>query len=241
MNNEVVHYVKTVIHGADTLYPLAELAWTYVPWLVGEAILHTDAFDEETLNAWRKALFDRFSEMPFSALFAMEHDRDLPGTGFDEKKFQAQKTAVTRAHRHEFSSFNDVFLIEIRGQLDAITGTLADIAVKVLEAKPKAAVPLVNAIHSVFRCDVVGAALPGLRIFAGIAAIKRYRNQPFKKGDLHDSMHARMALPYCDHFLTEKRLGNLLTQPPLEYDRLYDCQIIWREDEVLDAVSRLCS
>ncbi len=223
------------------LCPLAELAWTYVPWLVGEWILQVDAFDEETLNAFRKAVFDRLSQTPFSALFTMEHDRDLPGTGFDEKKFQAQKTAEARAHRHEFSSFNDVFLSEIRGVLDTMMEALADIAVKVLGEKSEAAVPLATAIYALFKCDVVGAALPGLRIFAGIAAIKRYRDQPFRKGDLHDSMHARMALPYCDYFLTERSLGSLLTQPPLEYDKLYDCQVIWREDEVLDAVSRLCS
>ena len=96
-----------------------------------------------------------------------------------------------------------------------------------------------NLVGNLFKYGKVGASLPGIRILAGIHAALRYKRQPLKKGDMHDHMHARIALPYCDFFLTEKNLGNLLTRPPLEYDKLYGCRVLWQDEQILAALEEL--
>lgn len=98
---------------------------------------------------------------------------------------------------------------------------------------------LSNLIYHAFRLGKIRQQLPGLRIMAGIHAATRHKGQKFRRGDRHDHLHARVALPYCDLFLSEKSLGLLLTKKPLEYDELYGCRIAWEPEEAIAEIEHL--
>jgi len=74
---------------------------------------------------------------------------------------------------------------------------------------------------------------------SGIHAATRYQNRAHDKGDLHDQLHASVAVPYCAMFCTDRKLANLLTDSLLNYDKLYNCQILWNDEEVLAALESL--
>jgi hypothetical protein len=145
-----------------------------------------------------------------------------------------------------------VFLIEVAGALDAHKQMLEDTLIYLYESvtgrRPTDAEiqlsatsrpTLTDLIQNLFRLRKADRWLPGIRIIAGIHAAIRYRDQPNRKGDIQDHFHARGALPYCTAFLTEKNLGNLLTRPPLEYDQLFDCRVLWQDDEILSFLRAL--
>jgi hypothetical protein len=76
-------------------------------------------------------------------------------------------------------------------------------------------------------------ALPTLFLRAAIYAATDFKQRRYNDGDTFDHDHAIVALPYCQIFLTERKLGTLLTERPAQLDRDYACRILWDADEVL--------
>ena len=184
--------------------------------------------------------------MPFSSLINAYSGIRPSTCDYDSKETQRAKTQETRRHRHEFKTFEEVFLTEVAGGLDENEQMLEDAIIHLFEAatgkRPTeqevelsrtSHFNLSDLIYSLFASGKAGVNLPGIRILSGIHAAIRYRDQPYKKGDLWDRLHARVALPYCNAFLTEKNLANLLTQTPLMYAVLYGFRIIWQDEDVL--------
>jgi len=249
---ELLRFIRSSTQGGDAVHAAEELAWTWPAWLFGVARPSNTPFDMATERAMAKAFFDAIIRMPFSAVVEAYGGARLESFAYDTEEMQRKRTEETRRHRHEFQTFKDVFLIEVAGGLDVLKEDLEGTMVHLYEATTgntptpeevrasRATRPsLADLIYSAFKHGKVGAALPGIRIISGIHAAMRYRDQPHRKGDMHDHVHARIALPYCDMFLTEKNLGNLLTQPPLEYDKLYQCRVLWDDEKILEALKGL--
>lgn len=187
---------------------------------------------------------DRMSTLGFSEV--MESLGDEKPEGCPET-YETMTTEATK-HRHEFATFQQARLIEIAGYLegaeDQLAGTLTYLA---SERGIHASVPEIaggvestkRLIYNAAKENKLGTYLPGLNIRSGIFAAVRHRRQPFKKGDREDFLHAAAALPYCDYFFTEKKLGSLISSRPLEFDKLYDCIVCWRESDVLRELQTL--
>lgn len=83
-------------------------------------------------------------------------------------------------------------------------------------------------------------ALPSLHVRAGLHALVRWnRTQKFKPNDVYDFAHAAAALGYCDLFLTEGPLKDLLGRGPLRLADTSDCTIVAVPDQALPAVRTL--
>ncbi len=249
---EVMHFIRSAAQASGSVHAAGELAWTWPSLVMGLRKPHSEAFDEPTNTAIQKAFFDKASILSFAALVEGLGGQQPPALPYDTEEFQRTRTEETRRHRHEFRTFKEVFLIEVAGYLDALKDELQETMIHLfvtdtgrspspgeLADARSARLSLADLIYTAFKFDRVGEALPGIRILAGIHAAIRHRDQPHRKGDMQDHMHARIALPYCDIFLTEKNLGNLLTHAPLEYDNLYQCSVLWRDDEIVDALKEL--
>lgn len=205
-------------------------------------------FDGNTEKAIRKAWFDLMGGIQFPVLAETLYPipfeiRGLLSGRYDEQNEQCRK------HAKDFNSFPEVFLIEISGALDVYQDELAEAQRYLFQkhvGQKDIIVPenqlaegtrqLSNLIYHAFRLGKIKGQLPGLRIMAGLHAAIRYKHQKHNKGDRHDHLHARVALPYCNLFLTEKTLGHLLCDRPLEYDKLYGCRVAWDSAQALAAL-----
>ena len=248
---EILHFLVTTRPWNTDVYPVEQFAWTYVGNVFGHLSPICDAFDARTLQAIQKAWFDLMAKVTFPILVESlspipEKFLHTPSDFYDSQNEQCE------AHRGEFHSFKQAFLIELAGGLDVSrdelreaqlylyekhTGQRADdVAREEIEDGVR---KLSNLIYHAFRLGKIRKQLPGLGIMAGIHAAARHKGQKFRRGDRHDHLHARVALPYCDLFLTEKSLGHLLTTKPLEYDALYGCRVAWEPEEAIAEVERL--
>lgn len=248
---EILHFLMATRPWAVDIYPTEQLAWTYVGNIFGHMSPVCNAFDQMTQIAIQKAWFDLMAKMTFPSLVealtpVRDENVDVPQEYYELLNKQSVE------HKNDFRSFKQAFLIEMAGVLDASKDTLQDAQLYLYEKytgnetagvseteSEDCAQKLSNLIYHAFRLGKIEKQLPGLRIMAGIHAATRHKGQKYQRGDHHDHMHARVALPYCDLFLTEKNLGNLLTSKPLQYDALFGCRIVWDAEEAIEAVQHL--
>jgi hypothetical protein len=92
-----------------------------------------------------------------------------------------------------------------------------------------------NLAVSMFADRSLGQLLPGLAIQTELYLLyetNRNSSSPLTTNDWFDSCHAAAALPYCNVFLTERKLAHLLRQE-LKADLQYDCEVIGSIEEAL--------
>lgn len=248
---EILHFLMTTRSWKVEAYPIEQLAWTCIGNVFGHLSPVNEMFDSETNQAMQKEWFDLMSKITFPTLvkaLASMPDRLL----HTEDEFYKRQNEQCEAHKEDFRSFKQIFLIEIGGALDTYRETLRESTLYMYEEQAgnsrqnvskyeseDIVQQLVNLIYQLFRLSKINKQLSGIRIMAGIHAAVRYKRQKYKRGDQHDHSHARVALPYCNLFLTEKNLCHLLTTKPLEYDQLYGCRVVWEPDEAVAAVEEL--
>jgi hypothetical protein len=242
---ELHHFILKNSKGIDAVHPLAQLAWTYPAWIVGQGVPHFPKLDEAANNALQKCAFDLLAVLPFSALVKAGRGGSF-SADFDTDDHYQKLNAGAQAHQHEVTSFDAVFLSEVAGVLDIYDELIPSLWIRLLEKEtgkkaepptPSEAAESVrltrNLVHNAYRLKKLKTDLPFVHILAGLHAAVRYRRQPYKSGDHWDFLHAHQALPYCNAFFTEKGLGNLLCVRPLEYDRAYGCRVLWDDKDVL--------
>jgi hypothetical protein len=188
-----------------------------------------------------KACFDVLSNMRLSDLVRACKENLVPS---DKDLAERENRLLPRNNNAA-----QVFEIEIRRSLYNNWDILYSIAAESTRlhlprtAYEKQTRLLIRQIYDAFLQGKISDELPGIGILAGFRAAKRVKqfNKPFNKGDVHDWDHARYALPYCDIFLTEKNMGTVLTVPDfkLEYDKLYNCKVLWDKDNVLAELQKM--
>ena len=248
---EILHFLTTTRPWPVDVYPCEQMAWTYIGNVFGHMSPVSTAFDADTEKAIQKAWFDLMTAMQFPLLAKsmFPPPSDILRTPLE---FYDKQNEQCRMHENDFSSFPEVFLIELAGGLDVHKNELGAVQLYLDQkhvGQDGVVVPtdniaegtrmLSNLSYHAFRLGKIERQLPGLRIIAGIHAAMRYKRQKHRRGDRHDHLHARVALPYCDLFLTEKSLGHLLCDKPLEYDRLYGCRVAWGPEDALHAIDAL--
>ena len=247
---EFLHFLASTPASSTSVHALDELAWTHTGNVMGTPLPVVQGLDELTLAALQKDIFDLISALPFSVLIDALSPK--AGTGLISSDFYKNQNEESQKHRSGFSSFKQVFLEELAGCLDYYTAMHADGMIywwrKKKGGDPSTVTPkefkeggqqINNLIYLAFQFNRIQKQLPGLRIMAGIHAAIRYKRQKHKPGDIHDHFHARVALPYCNLFLTERSLGSLLTSKPLNYDKLYGCRVAWEPEAALQEIKTL--
>ncbi len=241
---ELTHLASSFIEEKEKLYALEQLVWARVGNILGECIPCNTGYDAKTENALQKTFLDTMSELSFSEItetFASSNTKKP----FDSLQYAKNRTSETNKHKNEFNTFQQVYGIELHGLLDEIKEGIFKVldflcSKKTGKSFQKEDTKLfINYIFEAFRNNKLSTEFPQLHINAGIHAAIRYKNMPFKKGDFYDHFHASSAIPYCDYFFTEKKLANLLTQKPLNFDKAYRCKILYKEDDILEELKKI--
>jgi hypothetical protein len=240
---EILHFLEATRPWPVEIYPLEQLVWTYIGNIFGHAMPESRMLDNAAMNALKKSWFDLMGRMSFPSLIKSFASSSTVIYRTPDEFYEKLNTNC-KLHENDFSSFLDIFLIELTGILDV---EKEDLGISLLnlfkkdtqrptaeESDLSEGIRLFsNMIYHAFRLGKIERQLPGHRIMAGIHAAIRYKGQKHRKGDNHDHLHARAALPYCNIFLTERVLGHLLCDKPLEYDKFFGCQVSWEPEESL--------
>jgi hypothetical protein len=71
------------------------------------------------------------------------------------------------------------------------------------------------------------------------AAMRWDKQRKFKPNDYYDFQHETAALAYCDLFLTEKPLHDMIRRPQLNLEGVNGCRAVWDVSEAVKAVRTL--
>jgi hypothetical protein len=69
-------------------------------------------------------------------------------------------------------------------------------------------------------------AFPSMYIWAGLHTRGKVDSSSYTMNDIYDFDHACAAVPYCEAFLTERRLSTWLRQRPIAVNTHFDCEVI---------------
>ncbi len=248
---ELAHFWYSHIKGKDGVYPLRRLVWMFSGWLIGQPTLQVPALDDSTVNWMRKCIFDRLAAADFSMIVDALSEGDSAGRD-EYSELHDKLNAGAAEHRHEVTSFEAVFLSEVAGILDVMKPRITNLLANTFTAATNAAPPppssrdaqeatrmATNLIYHAYRLRKLTIEFPALHIGAGLHAAARLQDPPYRRGDLWDFRHAHPALAYCSAFFTEKKLGNVLCRPPLNYDTAYGCTVLWNDDAIVEYLRSL--
>lgn len=249
---EMSNFVLSSVIGKDRCHRNVEMAWTYPGYVLGLAHPTDTAFDPATELAIQKVLFEHTKHRTLEETIAvMDSHAQLRVLESDEA-FQARQNTACAQHEHEFKTFQECFVNEVVGSIDLYDDAISHALARAWElhsGQPRSAEierslddvkqRVSNMIAWAFKEGKWSSELPIFHIRCGLHAYKRFKHIPFQKGDQHDFSHARTALPYCNYFLTERRLGQMLCDDLLTMDKAYGCKIMWDPNEIVAVLGKL--
>jgi hypothetical protein len=248
---EINHWLKTERREPLNVVPVEKYVWTYTSNVLGVRIPHIETFSHDANSDLGKYWFDVHSRIPFSKLIdGLPANR--PQCTLITPEFYAWQNDMCSLHNCDFNTFEDAFLLELRGALESNERWIRDAWIPCYERETGNTLPardsavvhdmtsmVCNLIYSAFEHRHITTQMPSFRIPVGILAAIRHKRYMHRWGDIEDHMHASLALPYCDALFTERKLGNLLTRAPLGYDKMYNCVVLWEDSAIVEYLERL--
>lgn len=250
--SEFFHFVVQKSQAAKTVLPLHDLVWTKLAYVLGFVTPVSQSLPADVDLALQKAFVDHMWTISLSDMLRAKASTALPfpcafpdiSTSLNDGK---------SANLDEHKSFKQVFLSEIAGILDVYKPDLGRLMRHLYEDQyghpPEVARGsndderlFANLIYNAFRLNKLTSELPSLRVSAGLHAAHRWdKTRKYKRNDLHDFHHAVAAIPYCDYFLTEHSLRQLVNHNGLGLSRLFPCQTFSSVADSLGTLTRLAA
>jgi hypothetical protein len=174
-------------------------------------------------------------------------DLEFPNRGTIWTDLARRLTEEAAAHQDELLTFQDALAAEAMGAARASREAIAA-ALECL--KQELGIPPEFPLMGPRWVQLVGAALvqsqaartaaPSLYVRAGLYALQRWnKRQKVKPGDVFDFGHAAAALGYCDLFLTEGPLKDMLGRGPLRLEAANACRVVADPEAAIEAIAAL--
>lgn len=223
-------------NGDTDQYPMQELIWTKVAYVLGDTYPSLAQLSPSKELAVQKSFFDFMWDYSLSEMVKTMADDFGPPDPFAE--LSRETNEKNAEHKDELRSFPQTYDIELRGAVEVAGPIAADVihqlaekeAGRELSPTPGERAQSVNAgcnlLYYAFKKPETKLALRTLHIGASLHAAMRWdKERKFKPNDYYDFQHATAALSYCDAFLTERPLHDLVTRPHVSLDSINDCQV----------------
>lgn len=228
VGTEIAHYVHSAKSGAS-LYPLRELAWSKLSYVMGFVHPTKMAFDVATNLAIQKAFFDHmWDNVSLVQMCSHLGEAFVHADPLHFRQTSSNLNEQNQIHAADLKSFRKTYKDELIGVLDLFAGTLAQILAPMLplEAGPLPADGTGERAEVDRQClsFLVGAlgtedgrkAIRSLHIKSLLhAAVRWNKKQALKPNDLFDFDHAAAAIGYCDAFFTDGPLRAMLSRRDL--------------------------
>lgn len=242
---ELAHFIH--LYGTtDRVYPLDQLVWTKPSQVLGYATPSSTGFDGKTELAIQKAFFDHMWAVSFSEIVNRVGD-SMP---LDRRTYDALAERINvgnATHATELRSFQHAYSTEITGVVDVY----AEMAVEIVnEMASKATGTSMlpgseewlayerqwkNLLIAAFRKEPAKNALRTMHTYSCLHAYVRWnKGHQLEANHFYDFRHASVALPYCDAFLTEGQLRDMVTAKHTALDKRYGCRVVSQLDEAVD-------
>ena len=235
---EVIHFIEAPRSQKTEVLAPRELVWTKAAYIIG--FVTPDLYElptEQNIQIqkkfadymWGLKLMDYLNVMGAEKAAARK-------SSFPDISSQLNQGKFNSANEHK--SFKSLFLSEVRGVLDVHEPEFAEIVQDIFErdtgnqldeqtkSKDASGRLVGNLIYNAFRLNRVTDQFPSVRVAAGLHAALRWdRSRKYKANDLFDFRHAEAALPYCDYFLTEHSLRQILKDGNLKFLKFFSCKV----------------
>ncbi|WP_448363496.1 hypothetical protein [Fluviibacter sp.] len=217
--------------GASELIPIGELVWTKLSYVLGEMHPTHTQFDPEDELAIQKAFADYLWEMPlYQTVMRMEEKLSLR---VDWEAIAIQLNSTNLIQRSTLRSYAQTFRIEFEGGLSLFREEIKYLANEISKHGYEVGSKLAH-LSQKKRFETFALSVPTLHINASChTAVRWDQTRKLTGNDLFDFHHAGGALAYCNAFLTEKPLCDMLSQHHLGLIR-YGCQILWSPSAALN-------
>jgi hypothetical protein len=240
---EILHFLRRHTSGLDQIYPLEQMIWTRVGFVVGGF----RPVYEDVPPALGDALAKTFDDHVWmSTLEEMVLDEQGLEVGSDFYVWLKERlNGGMVQHESEIKSYRSAYRAELRGAIDIHWGALSE-ALPYLYQRAGGAQQLTepekvdsgrilgNLIYEALARHEELRDLPTINIQAGIhASIRWDKQRSYSANDWLDILHAAAGMPYCDVFLTERSLASLLRSSHLAYDKRYQTKVYHTLEEAV--------
>lgn len=202
-------------------------------------------FDDAQELIIQKAFFDFMWDIPLAEAMKIIGDSPVPPNIFDAL---AEKLNIAiAAHADELRSFKQAYTAEIIGVVSLYVATARRILEEINESalgeaqnqteaqREARELLLLNLLVQAFKKSNTTKKLPTMHIHASLhAAVRWDKKRRLEGNDLYDFHHAAAALAYCNVFLTEKPLHDMLKYNHIALDKLYGCAVIFSISEAVE-------
>lgn len=246
VGTEIAHYVHSVKPGSS-VYPLRELAWSKLSYVMG--VIHPTkmAFDAATNLAIQKAFFDHmWDNVSLVQMCPHLGEAFVHADPLHFRQTSVNLNEQNQIHAAHLKSFRKTYKDELIGVLDLFAGTLAQILAPMLPPEAgslpsegsaeRAEVNRQCLSFLVGALDTEGGrtAMRSLHIKSLLhAAVRWNKKQALKPNDLFDFDHAAAAVGYCDAFFTDGPLRAMLSRGDLGLKEDFGCFVSSEVDECL--------
>jgi len=217
--------------GVNNLIPLQQLVWTKLPYVLGEIHPYNTPFPPKEELVLQKSFLDHIWN---TSLVEMIRRSNEPPPQFDWNALAARLNLENRAHHSTIRSYSQAFRAEFEGGLSLFR---TDIAILVKELEERGYSDFASNLSHLSlnkRFEIFSQSIPSLHINGTChAAVRWDQKRNLCGNDLFDFHHAEAALGYCDVFLTEKPLTDMLSQKHLGLSK-YKCRTFWSPASALN-------
>ncbi len=233
---EIYQFLYQVMGGRGTLVPMQELVWTKVCHILGPRYPFLAEVDAETMVLLQKNAMDALWQVSLADMIQRIGDEGVEAE--DYRPLTEETNRQRDLYVDEITSYEAAYDIELRGAINAfgdLTGDiLCDIGEKagLGEAPPRGGDRTLllngarNTLYHAFRNRNAAATVRTLHIETALhASLRVDKKRRFKPNDWHDFRHAAAALAYCDIFLTEGPLHELVGRSQLGLLRINGCKV----------------
>lgn len=244
MNAELAQFIRRV-NGYNDLHHIQHLVWTKVSFVFGETFLSFAGIELNGEFSVQKPFYDYLAQTPCTKI--MESiggpDEMPPMPGHNPTKLNAD----IAFHADSLKSFEQTYRDEIAGTVEVVGQHAANIFNDIIcnqygeyrEPSAELLNMVKNLLAAQFNKPETKMELRMMHIYATLHADLRWnRGQKFKPNDLMDFIHATCAVAFCDVFMTERRLANVLTNRQ-HLDDLYDCKVVYRVSDACELLENM--
>jgi DNA-directed RNA polymerase subunit L len=249
MGTEIYSFMQKA-KGYTDLYPMQQLIWTKVAYALSDIYLSLTHLPPDTELALQTAFFDHLWECSLSKMVETIGDNNAPPARFEELSRKTNENNTR--YKDELRSFAQTYDVELKGVIE-LAGDIAAAVIHHLaekdaghrlpqtqEAQARVADMCRNLLYHAFKKQETRDALRCIHIGTSIHACMRWdKGRKFKPNDYYDFEHATAALSYCDVFLTEGPLHDLVTQPQIKLQDVNGCQVVSNIETAADYIEKL--
>jgi hypothetical protein len=247
-----IHTFLLEAQGGAELHPIQELIWTKVAYVLGDTYPSLAQLPAAKELAIQKTFFDYLWGHSLSEMVKTISDKFSNGDGF--VKLSRLTNEKNAQYKGELRSFAQTYDIELRGIIEVAGDMAADIVHGLAEKEAGCQLPSTSAeraasinacrnlLYHALKQPKTKDALRSLHIGASIHAAMRWdKKRQFKPNDYYDFEHATAALSYCDAFLTDGPLHDLVTRPQIKLSAVNGCHVFSDVSAAAEHIKELSS